>query len=111
MKNIKKFEDISKNQSEIFEGLDQASIDTCISLLEEAREKMDDALYNLKTVYKNLERTELSTTAQRLRSYIIGNLEPMITSDHEWMTRAISIGDIITDLEESGFDGMNSEEE
>jgi hypothetical protein len=91
--------------------VDQANIESCIDLLSEAREKMDEALYTLKTVYKKLERTEMSTTAQRLRSYIIGNLEPMITSDHEWMTRAISLDDIIRELEESGFDVTDTEEE
>jgi hypothetical protein len=35
----------------------------------------------------------------------------MITSDHEWMTRAISIEDIIKELEESGFEEQESEEE
>ncbi len=111
MKNIKKYEEISGSNPLISEGINQPNIDSCIDLLEEAKEKMDEALYNLKTVYRNLDRTELSTTAQRLRSYIIGNLEPMITSDHEWMTRAISIDDIIKELEESGFDTPDSEEE
>jgi hypothetical protein len=111
MKNLKKYEDLSKSDSKIFEGVDQANVESCIDLLSEAKEKMEEALYNLKTAYRNLERTELSTTAQRLRSYIIGNLEPMITSDHEWMTRAISIEDIIKELEESGFEEQESEEE
>lgn len=111
MKNIKKYGELSSKDLKISESLGQDNIDACIELLEEAREKMDEALYNLKTVYKKLDRTELSTIANRLRSYIIGNLEPMITSDHEWMTRAISVEDIIKDLEESGFNGMNPEEE
>jgi hypothetical protein len=111
MKNIKNYEDLAKEDPKIFESVDQANIVSCIDLLSEAREKMDEALYTLKTVYKKLERTEMSTTAQRLRSYIIGNLEPMITSDHEWMTRAISLDDIIRELEESGFDATDTEEE
>lgn len=111
MKNIKRYEDLSNKEPKILESLDQANIESCIDLLSEAREKMDEALYTLKTVYKKLERTEMSTTAQRLRSYIIGNLEPMITSDHEWLTRAISLDDIIRELEESGFDATDTEEE
>jgi hypothetical protein len=35
----------------------------------------------------------------------------MISSDHGWMTRSVSVDEIIKDLEESGFDSDSLEEE
>jgi len=106
MKNIKKYEDVSR----INESINLDEIQECIELLEESKSQMDDALSNLKSVYRMLQGTELSTTAERLKGYIIGHLEPMISSDHGWMTRAVSIDDIIKDLDESGIGGELEEE-
>ena len=104
MKNIKKYEDISVKNFRVNESINLDKVQECIEMLEEAKSQMDDALSNLNSVYRMLQGTELSTTGERLKGYIIGHLEPMISSDHGWMTRSVSIDDIIKDLEESGFD-------
>jgi hypothetical protein len=114
MKNIKNYESLTRSpeiNSHINEGLNQTSVNDCIELLYEAQSQMDDALQNIQGAYRLLQGTELSSTAERLRSYIIGHLEPMISSDHGWMTREVSIGEIIEELKESGFDDMQGEEE
>jgi hypothetical protein len=114
MKNIKKYEDLTGSGSineSVNEMLDAAKVNDCVELLYEAQSQMEDALQSLKSVYRHLQGTELSSTAERLRSYIIGHLEPMISSDHGWMTRAVSIDEIIEELKESGFDNPISEEE
>jgi len=111
MKNIKGYEEIAGSGSTLNESMDLNKVQECVELLEDAKSQMDDALNNLKSVYRMLQGTELSTTAERLKGYIIGHLEPMISSDHGWMTRSVSIDEIIKDLEESGFDSDSIEEE
>lgn len=111
MKNIKAYEEISGESSRINESIDLDKVQECIELLEDAKSQMDDALRNLNSVYRMLQGTELSTTAERLKGYIIGHLEPMISSDHGWMTRSVSVDEIIKDLEESGSDSDSLEEE
>ncbi len=114
MKNIKKYEDLTGSESvneSVNEMLDAAKVNDSVELLYEAQSQMEDALQNLQRVYRSLQGTELSSTAERLKSYIIGHLEPMISSDHGWMTRDISIDEIIEELKESGFDNPISEEE
>jgi hypothetical protein len=111
MKNIKAYDELSSGSSGINESIDLDKVQECIELLEDAKSQMDDALANLNSVYRMLQGTELSTTAERLKGYIIGHLEPMISSDHGWMTRSVSIDEIIKDLEESGFDNDSLEEE
>ncbi len=103
MKNIKKYEDLATSKI-TNESINTSNVNDCIELLEEAKSQMEDALQNLQGVYRLLQGTELSGTAERLKSYIIGHLEPMISSDHGWMTRAVSIDEIIDELKESGFD-------
>jgi hypothetical protein len=113
MKNIKKYEDLAGAKSingSVNEMLDASKVSDCVELLYEAQSQMEDALQNLQGVYRLLQGTELSGTAERLKSYIIGHLEPMISSDHGWMTRAVSIDEIIQELKESGFDGEMGEE-
>jgi hypothetical protein len=113
MKNIKKYEDLAGSESinkSVNEMLDASKVNDCMDLLYEAQSQMEDALQNLQGVYRLLQGTELSGTAERLKSYIIGHLEPMISSDHGWMTRAVSIDEIIQELKESGFDGEMGEE-
>ncbi len=113
MKNIKKYEDLAGSESiskPVNEMLDAPKINDCMDLLYEAQSQMDEALQNLQGVYRLLQGTELSGTAERLKSYIIGHLEPMISSDHGWMTRSVSIDEIIDELKESGFDGEMGEE-
>lgn len=114
MKNIKKYDDLTGAGSikdSVNEMLDASKVSDCVELLYEAQSQMEDALQNLQRVYRNLQGTELSSTAERLKSYIIGHLEPMISSDHGWMARAVSIEEIIQELKESGFDGESIEEE
>jgi hypothetical protein len=114
MKNIKKYDDLASveiTNGSVNEMLDASKVSDCVELLYEAQSQMDDALQNLQGVYRLLQGTELSSTAERLKSYIIGHLEPMISSDHGWMTRAVSIEEIIQELKESGFDGESIEEE
>jgi hypothetical protein len=111
MKNIKAYEEVSNDSSRMNESIDLDKVQECIELLGDAKSQMDDALANLNSVYRMLQGTELSTTAERLKGYIIGHLEPMISSDHGWMTRSVSIDEIIKDLEESGFDNDSLEEE
>jgi len=111
MKNIKAYEEVSGGSSRINESMNLDTIQECIELLEDAKSQMDDALTNLNSVYRMLQGTELSTTAERLKGYIIGHLEPMISSDHGWMTRSVSVDEIIKDLEGSGFDSDSLEEE
>ena len=114
MKNIKKYDDLASveiTNGSVNEMLDASKVSDCVELLYEAQTQMEDALENLQGVYRHLQGTELSSTAERLRSYIIGHLEPMISSDHGWMTRAVSIEEIIQELKESGFDGESIEEE
>jgi hypothetical protein len=114
MKNIKKYDDLASveiTNGSVNEMLDASKVSDCVELLYEAQTQMEDALENLQGVYRHLQGTELSSTAERLRSYIIGHLEPMISSDHGWMTRAVSIEEIIEELKESGFDGESIEEE
>jgi hypothetical protein len=113
MKNIKKYEDLAGSEiinKSVNEMLDASKVNDCMDLLYEAQSQMGDALQNLQGVYRLLQGTELSGTAERLKSYIIGHLEPMISSDHGWMTRAVSIDEIIQELKESGFDGEMGEE-
>ena len=114
MKNIKKYDDLASVEvanGSVNEMLDASKVSDCVELLYEAQTQMEDALQNLQGVYRLLQGTELSSTAERLKSYIIGHLEPMISADHGWMTRAVSIEEIIQELEESGFDGESIEEE
>ena len=111
MKNIKAYEEVSGGSSIINESMNLDNVQECIELLEDAKSQMDDALTNLNSVYRMLQGTELSTTAERLKGYIIGHLEPMISSDHGWMTRSVSVDEIIKDLEGSGFDSDSLEEE
>ncbi len=109
MKNLKKFGELEPAKP-ANESINTSTVSDCIELLEEAKSQMEDALQNLQGVYRHLQGTELSGTAERLKSYIIGHLEPMISSDHGWMTRAVSIDEIIDELKESGFDGEMGEE-
>ena len=111
MKNIKAYKELSGGSMRINESMNLDKIQECVELLEDAKSQMDDALSNLNSVYRMLQGTELSTTAERLKGYIIGHLEPMISSDHGWMTRSVSVDEIIKDLEESGFDSDSLEEE
>lgn len=111
MKIIKAYEELSTRSIEINESIDLDKIQECVELLEDAKSQMVDALSNLNSVYKMLQATDLSTTAERLKGYIIGNLEPMISSDHGWMTRSVSVEEIIKDLEESGSANDSLEEE
>ncbi len=96
MKNLKPY------QSRLNEGiLDDSRIDDCIEMLQEAQLSLDDALNQIKGVYSMLRSSEnCSQVAERMRSYIIGHLEPLISSDHEWMTRSLSIEGVIEELEE-----------
>lgn len=111
MKNIKAYDELSNDSRTINESINLDKVQECVELLGDAKSQMDDALSNLKSVYRMLQGTELSTTAERLKGYIIGHLEPMISSDHGWMTKSVSIEEIIRDLEESGFDSDSIEEE
>lgn len=111
MKNIKIYEEVVSFKTIVNESMDQATTQECIELLEDAKSQMDDALNNLKSVYRMLQGTELSTAAERLKGYIIGHLEPMISSDHGWMTRSVSIDDIIEDIQEFYPDESDLEEE
>ena len=110
MKNIKVYNEIAGASNPVNESIDFEKIQNCVEMLEDAKSQMDDALINLKSVYRTLQGTELSTTAERLKGYIIGHLEPMISSDHGWMTKSVSIEEIIRDLEESGFEESTEEE-
>ena len=105
MRNIKPY------NSPINESImDNYKIDDCIEMLQEAQISLDDALNQIKGVYNMLRSSEnCSQVAERMRSYIIGHLEPLISSDHEWMTRSLSIGKVIEELEECK--GMSDGEE
>ena len=107
MKNIKNY------NNHINESLmDDSRIDDCIEMLQEAQISLDDALNQIKGVYNMLRSADnCSQVAERMRSYIIGHLEPLIYSDHEWMTRSLSIEGIIEELEEcKGMEGEGEEE-
>jgi hypothetical protein len=105
MRNIKPY------NSPINESImDNYKIDDCIEMLQEAQISLDDALNQIKGVYNMLRSSEnCSQVAERMRSYIIGHLEPLISSDHEWMTRSLSIEKVIEELEECK--GMSDGEE
>ena len=105
MRNIKPY------NSPINESImDNYKIDDCIEMLQEAQISLDDALNQIKGVYSMLRSSEnCSQVAERMRSYIIGHLEPLISSDHEWMTRSLSIEKVIEELEECK--GMSDGEE
>jgi hypothetical protein len=45
-----------------------------------------------------------------LRSYILGNLEPLISEDHGWMSRSVNIQEIIDEIREMGEEEMGEEE-
>jgi hypothetical protein len=103
MQNLKEFEGFV-NESEF-------DFSQPISSLESAKMKMEEAVDDIKMALSQLRSFPYSSsTYERLRSYILGNLEPLISEDHGWMTRSVNIQEIIDEIREMGEEEMGEEE-
>lgn len=95
MKNIQEFDGFL-NESDSNFDFGQA-----ISSLENAKMNLEEAAFEIKNALSELKKFPYSaSTYERLRGYILGNLEPLISSDHGWMTKSVNIDDIIEEVKE-----------
>ena len=76
-----------------------------IQCLREAQEHLSDAARLIRQVcYSN------EYHGDRIRSYILGHLEPLIGNEHDWLGRSVSLEDIIEEIEEDDIEEYNLED-
>ena len=81
-----------------------------IQKLRQVQELMREAAGLLQEVTWDLNKqVGMSTTSQRLRSYIIGHLEPLIDSNHGWLTSGLNLENIIEEIEYFGEEPQEEE--
>ena len=107
MKHIKEYKSIL-GKIEEDNNMDTSGI---IDSLNEAHEKLEEAISHLMEA-KSAMRANPATAsiASRMDSYLIPNLKIALTQDHEYMSRGLSIDEIIQEVREAGEYDSEDEE-
>ena len=79
---------------------------TQIEYLREAQEHLSDAARLIRQVCRSNEYH-----GDRIRSYILGHLEPLIGNEHDWLGRSVSLEDIIEEIKEDDIEEYDLEDE
>ena len=89
----------------------QEEIKAAVENLREAQEQMREALNSIFNAQAAIRRIEGgSTTAERLKRYIQGHLEPLIDSEHQWLDNSTSVENIIEEVERLSCEEEEEEE-
>jgi hypothetical protein len=83
-----------------------------IRQLEEAQDSMREAKNKLNTAHRAMEQSSVisSSTAGQLRLYVLGNFEPLIDSDHSWLSDSVNVEKIIEYVKDD-TDSLDDEED
>jgi hypothetical protein len=93
----------------IYESMN--SHEDVIKTLKEAQSQLEEAAYSISVAMRKLRSMpEAGNIPERIRTYILGHLEPMINSNTEWLGKQVSLEDIIEEIQEN-FESYEEEEE
>ena len=70
-----------------------------IDCLREAQDHLSSASTLIRQVCRSNKHN-----SERIRAYILGHLEPLISNDHDWLTHSVSLEDIIKEIMEDDND-------
>lgn len=83
-----------KKLGQLLEDFDQVKADELSTRLGEAQDTLRQVVQDLQDIEKDIRKNGDSSTAERLKSYIIGHLKTLIDKDSGYMSQDINLEDI-----------------